>query len=44
MMLVYELKQGLKVLNNYNFDKLLLGDGESILENAGAVVKEFLEG
>ncbi len=41
---IEKAKQGLKVLNNYEFDKLLLGDGESILENAGAVVKDFLEG
>ena len=36
-------KQGLRVLNNYEIEILLLGDGESILKNAGRSIKFFLE-
>ncbi len=39
---IEKAKQGLKVLNDYKFETLLLGDGESILENAGSVTKSFL--
>jgi|TARA_B110000438_G_scaffold296975_2_gene342538 glyoxylase-like metal-dependent hydrolase (beta-lactamase superfamily II) len=40
---IQNAKQSLKILNHYKFEILLLGDGESILNNAGEVVKKFLE-
>lgn len=36
-------KRGLNKLLDYEFESLLLGDGESILKNAKEVVKVFLE-
>jgi len=39
---IEKAKQGLKVMNDYKFEALLLGDGESILEKAGNVTRSFL--
>ncbi len=39
---IEKAKQGLKVINDYKFETLLLGDGESILENAAIVTKDFI--
>lgn len=36
-------KQGLKVLRGLDYDVLLLGDGDCILENAQKVVEEFID-
>ena len=36
-------KRGLNILLDYEFESLLLGDGESILKNAKEAVKNFLE-
>ncbi len=39
---IEKAKKGLKVINNYKFEVLLLGDGESILKNADNITKDFL--
>lgn len=36
-------KKGLSKLRDYEFESLLVGDGESILKNAKEAVKVFLE-
>ncbi len=36
-------KEGLRVLQNVDFDTLLVGDGDSILKNAKQVVMDFLK-
>ncbi len=41
---VEKARQGLKVLEDYDFDTLLVGDGESILSNAKPIVSDFLRG
>tara|TARA_B100000686_G_C16739169_1_gene945515 strand:+ start:1293 stop:1913 length:621 start_codon:yes stop_codon:yes gene_type:complete len=39
---IYKAKNSLKILLNFNFDKLLLGDGEPNLVNAKSCVEDFL--
>ena len=38
---VQSARDGIKILLNYDFDILLLGDGNSILEGAKTVVSNF---
>ena len=40
---IHQAKEALKVLKSYNFDCLLLGDGEPILEGAKKKLEEFLD-
>lgn len=39
---IQRAKEGLRILLEYEFDTLLVGDGHSILNNAKKVVKEYL--